>query len=217
MTRLIIVRHAESTLNCENRIQGHKDSCLTGKGLRQARLLAGRIKNFKVDKIYSSDLGRAYATTREIARRIKLPIIQDPLLREINLGLWEGRTPDEVDKLYDRGYQRWLKKPSSIRIPEAEHIVHFRRRVVGRIKKIAAQNRGKTVLLVTHGGVITALLAYWLKADLDNLLLNLQIDNTSLTFVEESGKKARLRFINNISHLPEKENYEYHGHFKSHR
>ena len=203
MTRLLIVRHAESAFNDQNRIQGHKDSGLTFKGLYQAQRLAKKIKKIKIDKVYSSDLGRAYSTTQKITRHTKLAIVRDPLLREIHLGDWEGMTPEEVDELYDRGYQKWLKKPSSIKIPKGEGIAHFRKRVTNRIKTIARSNRGKTVLVVTHGGVITALLADWLKADFDHLLLNLQIDNTSITVVDETDKKIRLKVVNDTSHLSE--------------
>ncbi len=202
MTRLLIVRHAESAFNDQNRIQGHKDSGLTKKGLTQARLLSRRLKDFKIDKIYSSDLGRAYSTTLEIVRHTRLPIVRDPLLREIHLGDWEGMTPEEVDRLYDKGYQKWLKKPSSIKIPRGEALSHFRKRVTERVRAIARANRGKTVLVVTHGGAITALLADWLKADFDRLLIHLQIDNTSLTIVHETDKHARLSFINDNSHIP---------------
>lgn len=201
MTRLIIVRHAESALNGQNRIQGHRDSNLTKKGLRQARLLAKRLKAFRIDKIYSSDLGRAYSTTLEIARHHKIPIKREPGLREIHLGAWEGMTPEEVDRLYQKGYQKWLRKPSSVIIPKSENLSHFRRRVTECVKKIARSNRGHTVLVVTHGGAITALLSNWLKADFDNLLINLQIDNTSITMVDETDAKTRLKFINDASHL----------------
>jgi broad specificity phosphatase PhoE len=209
MTRLLIVRHAESAFNDENRIQGHLDSRLTFRGLFQAQRLGRRLKKVKIDKIYSSDLGRAYATTQAIARHSKLPIVRDPLLREIHLGNWEGMTPEEVDKLYDKGYQKWLKKPSSVKIPRSEGIAHFRKRVTARVKAIARANRGKTVLIVTHGGAITALLADWLGADFDHLLLNLQIDNTSVTMVDETDKRVRIKFINDSSHLSEKERIEY--------
>src|SRR5688572_21246134 len=98
--RLIIVRHAESKFNLENRIQGHQDSMLTKKGVSQARRLAERIRHFHIDKIYSSDLGRAYSTTVEITRHLgRVKIIRDPKLREILLGDWEGMTPEEVDGL----------------------------------------------------------------------------------------------------------------------
>lgn len=208
MTRLLIVRHAESAYNDQNRIQGHHDSRLTFRGQHQAQMLAKRLKKFKIDRIYSSDLGRAYSTTQYITRHTKLPIRRDPKLREIHLGAWEGMTPEEVDRLYDKGYQRWLKKPTSVRIPRSEGLAHFKRRVTTRVRQIARANRGRTVLIVTHGGAITALLSDWLKADFDNLLLNLQLDNTSLTIVDETDKRAKLRTINSTSHLPETARYE---------
>ena len=202
MTRLILVRHAESHLNLQNRIQGQFDSKLTRKGLGQARRLAKRVKNFKVDKIYSSDLGRAYATTVEITRHWKTKIIRDPKLREIHLGDWEGMTPTEVDELYDKGYQKWLKNPSRCFIPKSENLSDFRRRIGGRVRQIALASDGKTVLLMSHGGAITALLADWLKADFDTLLLNLHIENTSLTFVEFTEKRVRVHGMNDTAHLP---------------
>ncbi len=206
MARLIIVRHAESALNLANRIQGHHDSKLTKKGLSQARRLAKRIRHFHIDRIYSSDLGRAYSTTLEITRHLgNVKIVRDPKLREILLGDWEGKTPAEVDKLYNKGYQKWLKKPSAMRIPNAEHAVPFRRRVTERVREIARANHGKTVLVVTHGGVITALLSDWLEADFDRVLQGMQIENTSLTFVDLTEKKARLWVINDTDHLAKKD------------
>lgn len=227
MTNLIVVRHAESRYNLEGRIQGHMDSELTPKGRRQAARLARRIfRHFKVNKIYSSDLGRAFTTTEAITRHIRqnsgrirphgssahyavrrtrLPIVRDPLLREIHLGDWEGMTPEAVDRLYENGYKRWLKKPSICRIPKCEPISRFRRRIVRRVEAIARANRGKTVLIVTHGGAITSLLADWLGADFDHLLLNLQVDNTSLTIARLGGRRVRLMTINDASHLGPRE------------
>lgn len=206
MARLIIVRHAESALNLENRIQGHRDSLLTKKGLEQARRLARRIRRFRIDRVYSSDLGRAYSTTLEITRYLgRVKIVRDPRLREILLGDWEGMTPEEVDRLYERGYQKWKRKPSAMRIPNAEGVSRFRHRVTRRVKEIAKANRGRTVLIVTHGGVITALLADWLRADFDRVLQGLVIENTSLTFVDLTEKKARLWVINDTDHLAKKD------------
>lgn len=207
MTKLLIVRHAESAYNCENRIQGHHDSGLTRRGLEQAARLARRLKRYRLDRVYSSDLGRAYATTRAITRHLKVKIVQDPLLREIHLGIWEGMTPQEVDHRYDKGYQKWLRKPSACRIPKGEGIVRFRKRITGRVRAIARANRGRTVLIVTHGGAITTLLADWLKADFDALLLNLQLDNTGVTFVEETHRRVRIHCINDTAHLLEHEKH----------
>ncbi len=201
MTHLIIVRHAESAYNLQNRIQGHHDSHLTPKGLRQCRRLARRLKGVRIDRIYSSDLGRAYTTTQEIVRHRRIPIKRDPLLREIRLGDWEGMTAEEVDKLYNNGYQKWLKRPSQWPIKGGEPVSHFRRRITERVRRIAAANEGKNVLIVTHGGAITALLSAWLKADFDNLLLNLRLENTGVTFVNESLKRVMILAINDTAHL----------------
>ena len=114
-------------------------------------------------------------------------------------------TPEEVDRLYDRGYQRWLKSPSGCVIPNAERVGHFRKRVTERVRQIARKENGKTVLVVTHGGVITALLTDWLKADFDSVLQGLQIDNTSLTFVVMTPTTAKLWVINDTDHLAKKE------------
>lgn len=209
MARLIIVRHAESAMNLQNRIQGHLDSSLTTKGRRQARRLAERLKHFHIDKIYSSDLGRAYTTTVEITRHLRKPIVRDRLLREINLGCWEGMTPSEVDKKFGNSYQRWLKKPSLCRIPDGEKIENFQKRITRRIREIARQNTGKNVLIVTHGGAITALLAEWLDADFDDILLRLQIDNTSLTIVDETDKRLFIRAINDTAHLSSKDRLDH--------
>lgn len=201
MARLLIVRHAESALNLENRIQGQTDSGLTKKGRLQAKRLARRIKNFKIHKIYSSDLGRAHATSLALAKVLKKSVIQDAGLREIQLGEWEGRTPAEVDKLYNKGYQRWLIKPSRVLIPKSEKLSVFRRRVTRCVAQIARANHGKNILIVTHGGAITALLSDWLKADFDALLLTLHLENTGLTLVDMTNKRLRVRMINDIDHL----------------
>ncbi len=204
MTHLVIVRHAESEFNLQNRIQGHYDSRLTARGLRQAKRLAQRLGKIKIDRIYSSDLGRAYSTSLEVARRLDLRIAREPLLREINLGAWEGMTPEEVDLLYAKGYQRWLRKPSACVIPRAERVSAFRKRIVKCVRGIARRHRGETVLVVTHGGAITALIAEWLEADFDAVLFNVQIDNTSVTLANETDARVKLLSINDTAHLNER-------------
>ena len=81
----------------------------------------------------------------------------------------------------------------------------FMKRVTTRIRQIARADHGKTVLVVTHGGVITALLADWMKADFDRLIRGLQIENTSLTFVDLTKKLVKLWVINDTDHLAKKD------------
>ena len=201
MARLIIVRHAESAFNLQNRIQGHMDSSLTKKGMDQARRLAARIRHFHIDKIYSSDLGRAYSTTREITRFLKrVKIIRDPRLREILLGDWEGMTPEDVDRLYEKGFQKWLRAPSAALIPNAEPVARFRRRVTRRIEEIARHNRGKTVLVVTHGGVLDMLWRTVHGLPLDGLR-ECDIPNTGINRLRWDGDRLHVVQWADAAHL----------------
>jgi len=181
---LYIIRHGESTWNSQNKIQGHSDPELSKLGLRQARLLAKRLKRTKIDKIYSSPLLRSLQTAQIIARVLKLKVIKMGQLREVGLGAWEGRTTDEIDNVYNNKYQKWLKiGPTKIKIPDAESIGSFRKRVKKVFYKIIKGNKNKDILIVTHGGVIAAFLAHLLKADFDRLILGLHLPNTCVTLV----------------------------------
>ncbi len=202
---LIIARHAESGYNNENRIQGHLDSKLTPRGTRQAKALARRLAHLKVKRVYSSDLGRAFSTTRTVVGKLKLPIVAERDLREIALGKWEGLTPDEVNRRFKNGYDQWRRAPSRMRIPGGETILQFHRRIRNVFDRIVRTEKTGVVLVMTHGGVISSILSHWMKADFDRVLLNLRIDNTGLTVAEFRDKRVILHAVNDVMHLSDRE------------
>lgn len=199
---LYIVRHGESTWNRENKIQGNSNPPLSALGRLQARLLARRFRRVKVDTIYSSPFLRATQTAEVIAAVLKKTVIKKGGLKEVSLGDWEGMTPDEIDAAYANRYQRWLRLgPTKVRIPGAESIPQFRKRVTRVFRTIIRENPRKDIVVVTHGGVIAALLSHLLKADFDRLILNLHLPNTGVTLVSFSKKKGCLIHIADTFHL----------------
>lgn len=202
---IYFVRHGESHSNTENRIQGHSDSGLSDRGIRQASKLAKRLSRAGIQKIICSDLGRAKNTAKIIAGQIRKKIHLNSSLREIHLGDWEGLTTDEVDQAYARGYQRWLKSPTKMKIPGAETVPQFHKRVRTVAESLFDQHPGGPTLVVTHGGVIASLLSYWLRADFDYVLLNLRVDNTSVTAVERNAFRHKIHCLNDVSHLSAKD------------
>ena len=68
MLKLYLVRHGETAWNIDNKYQGITDIPLNEIGIKQAQAIARRMKAFKIDKIYSSDLSRAYETGKLISR-----------------------------------------------------------------------------------------------------------------------------------------------------
>ncbi len=81
MTQVILIRHGQTEWNQQRRMQGHSDSPLTGKGVRQAQLLGKRLASMSFDALYSSDSGRAHHTARCVAEATGHPLVVEPGLR----------------------------------------------------------------------------------------------------------------------------------------
>jgi broad specificity phosphatase PhoE len=153
-TRLLLVRHGETDWNRVGRWQGQADPPLNDTGRRQAAGLADRLAGDGIAAVYSSDLTRARETARAVAQRLGLGVVEDPALREIDVGSWSGLTRAEVAERFPDGYARWLEGEIG---HDGETREQLAARAVGAARTIAGRHQGETVLVVTHGGVIRAL------------------------------------------------------------
>jgi broad specificity phosphatase PhoE len=147
MTTVLLVRHGETDWNREHRWQGWADVPLNELGRRQAAELAARLREVGLDAVYSSDLRRAFETAELVAAERGLRVIADPGLREIDVGSWSGLTRAEIDERFGGVW------PADAETDDAHAA-----RVRGAAARILREHPGGTVLLVTHGGTIRALL-----------------------------------------------------------
>jgi broad specificity phosphatase PhoE len=154
VTRILLARHGETDWNRLGRWQGHADPPLNEKGRHQAAELAARLAGDGVTAIYSSDLMRASQTAAVVADRLGLDVVEDRGLREIDVGSWSGLTRAEVEQRFPVGYARWLGGEIG---HDGETREQLTERVVGAVRRIAAEHPDGTVLVVTHGGAIRAL------------------------------------------------------------
>ena len=162
LTRLILIRHGITQWNIQRRYCGHRDIPLSRQGREQARKLRRLLKGIKVDRIYSSNKKRALESARIIFCKRKVTKVR--ALREINFGVLEGLHHEEIIKKYGKIYRDWIKNPYSNRIPKAEKMDEFKKRVNSAIKKTLRINPGKTIAIVCHGGVIGIFLSSILKS-----------------------------------------------------
>ena len=203
MKRCYLVRHAQTTWNRDNRIQGHSDLPLSPLGQQQAARVAAWFATRHLSGIFSSGLQRAIQTAQHIASgngHGASPIIQ-PALAEMHLGAWEGLTPDEVDAQFGGAYQQWKRQPSSVQIPDAEPLTAFRVRVAEALEQVVASMPEGEFVIVSHGGVIAAVLADLLDADYDALLRRLRLDNGGITAMEFGTGLPHVLWINSTIHL----------------
>ncbi len=90
-------------------------------------------------------------------------------LKEINFGDWEGCTFEEIVRTYPDLSQQWLDKPADMRPPNGENFRDLQERAIKVLHEIYELNKGKNVLIVTHGGLISVLVCHILKIGLDDL------------------------------------------------
>src|SRR5690349_15849943 len=98
--KLFCVRHGETVYNMAGRIQGQFDSQLSPLGLRQCQAVAEALAIEAVDAVIASPLSRALQSAQVIADHLRLPVEVDPRLMEINAGIFQGHTWEEIEAKY---------------------------------------------------------------------------------------------------------------------
>lgn len=98
---IYLTRHGETLWNLQGKTQGSEDIPLTEKGIRQAEALAERLEREGISKIYSSGLKRAFQTASIIGNKLGgIHAEKRHELKEVNFGVWEGLTRQEIDTNY---------------------------------------------------------------------------------------------------------------------
>lgn len=156
-TQVIIIRHGETEWNIANIRQGHLDSPLTAEGVAQARALAQRLVRERFRVIYSSDLGRAMQTARIIADATGHEIISDARLRERHLGIFQGLSSDQIKEKFPEEYKLHRSLGANYVIPEGESVQQQVARNLACLNEIAVQHAGESIVVITHGGVLSGL------------------------------------------------------------
>ena len=152
VTTILLARHGETDWNRDHRVQGHTDVPLNEEGRRQARALSDRLDGQVFGAVYSSDLLRASETAAILAEPRSLDVRKLESLREKNFGTWEGLTDAEVHERFgDPGPGGW---------EDAETMDEMASRTLDAILGIGASHSDETVLVITHGGPMRAVLRH---------------------------------------------------------
>ncbi len=166
--KIYIVRHGQTDWNIQKKTQGHTNTPLNKAGKIQAGELAKNLRGINFDKIFSSDLLRANQTAEIIALEKKIAVEITELLRERRYGHFEGKNAEAL-KDFDlmraalSKEERFKFKPYKD-VESDEEVVN---RMIRFIREISIIYIGKTILFVTHGGIMRAFLNH-LGMDLPN-------------------------------------------------
>lgn len=152
ITKLIVVRHGYSVTNAAKCYTGQKEVPLTDEGYRQAACVGKHLTETEhIDAVYSSDLSRAMDTARPTAEGAGVEIVSTPLLRELDVGIFEGMPYEDVQKNYAEVMAARAANPS-YPCPGGESFADLFARISGVIDEILSRHEGKTIAVFTHGG-----------------------------------------------------------------
>jgi probable phosphoglycerate mutase len=215
MTRVIIVRHGQSTYNIERRIQGRTDaSSLTEKGQDDAGKVGKALSNIAFKAIYSSPLNRA-KTTAEIIRSQLLEqsteVKVSENLAEVDLPLWAGMLSMEVKEKFPDDYKTWKKRPQEFKMVvndaqgTREHfpVLALYEQAKQFWQEILPRHQGETILIVGHNGINRALISTALGIPPSGYH-GLQQSNCNisvLNFAGGLGEPVQLESMNQTQHL----------------
>jgi probable phosphoglycerate mutase len=177
---LLLIRHA-LTDHVGTRLSGWTSGVnLSKHGLEQADELAARLKDVRIDAIYSSPLERAVQTAQPVAKTHKLRIRQRDDIGEVHYGSLEGKTLKSLAK--GKMWTRLSSWPSDVRFPEGESLRETQVRAVGAIERIRKDHPKQVVAVFSHGDWIRLAVAHYLGVHID-LYRRLGVDPVSISAI----------------------------------
>lgn len=202
MTTFYLIRHGETDWNVEGIWQGHTDIPLNDVGREQARRLAARLSGdgVRFDALYSSDLSRAWETAQVVGAAVNLTPRPLRALREIDLGVWSGKTREQI-AITDHETLERIASGEDLPRGGAERLVDLHDRVVGAAEHLAVLFPGAQLALVTHGGPVRALLMHAARDHDGQAPPKGHIGNTSISIVVCTPSGWQLESINDMAHL----------------
>ncbi|MGE5290761.1 MAG: histidine phosphatase family protein [Micromonosporaceae bacterium] len=201
-TELLLVRHGESQVANMDvpfpLVAGQGDPELAPEGRDQAERVGERLSAMHIDAVYVSTLRRTAQTAAPLARRLGLTPREEPDLREVGLGEWEGGLFRKmVAENHPVAQRMWAQERWDV-IPGAEPADEFAARVCGVVERLAAAHPGERLAVFTHGGVIGQMLA---TASGSRRFAFIGADNTSISQIVVTSQQWIIRGFNDTAHL----------------
>lgn len=194
-TRLLLIRHAQPDEDARGRCYGKLDIGLSAPGQRRAQLLARTLDRIPLAAVYSSPSTRALKTAAPIAAAHQLMPAVDDALREIDFGELEGRSYDEIQAVYPDLYRSWMETPTRVEFPGGESYTQLRVRALVALEAIRTCHRGELAAIVSHGGVLRAMLADCLRMP-DEAIFRIDQSYGALSIVDWIDGSPLVRVIN---------------------
>ena len=200
MVKLILVRHALTVDNQKSRLSGHIDSSISEEGKEQIDKITNYLKDFDIDKIYTTTSSRTKDTVKKLSELKSIEIIEKESLKEISFGDFDGLTFDEIKDKYPKEFQDMIEKGYEYKYPNGESLIDSYNRVCIELDNIISNNDDRTILICSHGGTIRNIITYLIAKSYKYHWI-FKIDNGSVTILEVQDGFTVITAMNNTSFI----------------
>ena len=198
MAKFLLIRHA-TTDSVGKRLSGRTaDVHLNEEGVKQAKELAQRFINLKIDALYSSPLERARETAAPIAELKQLECNVHQHLNEIDFGEWTNLSFDDLKDNAEFG--RFNNFRSCTRIPGGELMAEAQLRFINGIEMLSANHTHQTIAIVSHADLIRSCIAYYAGIHLD-MFQRIEISPASVSIIELCNDTAKILLLNHTGKI----------------
>ena len=196
-TRLYLVRHGQVADGHTDIYNGHNDVDLSPTGVSQCQALAAHLRNVKLAGIYSSDLTRTRRGAEIINQGRGLPLETVPEFRELNFGVWEGLSFQQIMERYPDELQQRFDDLANFRVPGGESLADLQTRVTPKLAELLQHHAGQAFLVVAHAGINRVILSQALGLDLQ-YIFHLDQAYAGLNIIDYFPDLAVVRLLNGI-------------------
>jgi len=196
--RIFLIRHGR-----QNSPLCNVNVPLAEEGRLQAKFLGERLKAEQIEAVWSSDLIRAMETADIINESLHVPREIRKDIREISFGDMEGLSDEVIADRFEEFLRERSRMEKDMAYPGGECAGDVVLRAHSVMKEIISRDY-ENVAVVTHGGVIRSLVAYYLGMDLAKVqLLGAHLENTGITelWVRKSDGRVSVNRFNDAGHL----------------
>lgn len=166
-------------MNANRLYFGRLDPPLNNVGIEQIKNTREKFLEYNYDRIYSSPLKRAKETA-EICNHKLFEIEYADELMEIDFGIFEGLTYEEIVEKYPNEIKRAEKEWQTYNYEVGESLIEMQKRVINFLKKL---DFSKTNVLVAHWGVINCILSHYMSGNLDTYW-KFKVENGGIAVLE---------------------------------
>jgi len=201
-TSLILFRHGQPQL--QNCLLGRTDSKLSALGWQQMEEISSEIQN--IDLVITSPLLRCKQFAVEFASKNAIPFECEEDWQECNFGDWDGLSYEKLYQENTEPFEKFISNPEKHGAPNGESLTDFKQRIDQALNRILKEHKGKTILLVSHAGVIRNLIAWAIGIErLSNKpYQRYSIDYASVSQIDvfdDTGLFSQLKYMNKVAEV----------------